>query len=371
VPASPAALLHQRAYRAPRFPLERVVTDVLAECLQISTLGIDDNFFESVDTPLLGDPGRFAAARHLQGRSAGSRRIRDADGGQLSAFLLNAPDAKIGTSCDAVPAISAMGDNEVDALLASEVELPVSETGEPAFTPIQPARDTSISGTDSGPRRGGPAPLSLPRSGWWFLNQYSPESPAYNTLAPLPLLEPINVAALQHSLTEMVRPSRGVAHDFRVIDGTPMQIVAAEGDAPLIVKDYRNLPAEEGRAAGMAFIKAEALRPFDLEARSAAARAADAAGRRSVATGRDDAPHHLRCLVAANLLQRPDYDLPGVLPWKTRAACASFRVQYADFAQWQRENASGRAAARELTLLTRQLSDALPSSSYRPIALAR
>jgi amino acid adenylation domain-containing protein len=368
---SPDALLHQRAYRAPRFPLERVVTDVLAECLQIGTLGIDDNFFEVGGHSLLATQV-VSRLRDIFKVDLPVRVIFEMPTAvQLSAFLLNTPEREVRERAATLfQQISAMGDNEVDTLLASKVELPVSETGEAAGKPIQPAHDTSISPRIPVRPNGGPAPLSFAQERLWFLNQYSPESPAYNTLAPLPLLEPINLAALQHSLTEMVRRHEVLRTTFRVIDGTPMQIVAATGHAPLIVKDYRNLPAEEGRAAGMAFIKAEALRPFDLEQgpllRVLLMRPAAGPSLLVVMM------HHIisdawsRRIFFNDLITM--YEAFGL---GKPSPLAPLSVQYADFARWQREMLQGTLLREKLTYWTRQLSDApafleLPSDRPRP-----
>jgi amino acid adenylation domain-containing protein len=369
---SPDALLRQRAYRAPRFPLERVVTDVLAECLQISALGIDDNFFEVGGHSLLATQV-VSRLRDIFKVDLPVRVVFEMPtAAQLSAFLLNAPDREDRERAATLfQQISAMGDNEVDALLASEVELPVTEAGEAAVAPIQPARDTSISGRIPVRADWGPAPLSFAQERLWFLNQYSPESPAYNTLAPLPLLEPINVAALQHSLTEMVRRHEVLRTTFRVIDGTPMQIVAAEGVAPLIVKDYRNLPAEEGRAAGMAFIKAEALRPFDLERgpllrvllmRPAASPSLLVVMMHHVISDAWSQRIFFNDLIT--IYQAYCLGKPSPLP--------PLPVQYADFAQWQREMLQGAPLREKLTYWTRQLSDApafleLPTDRPRPL----
>jgi len=107
-----------------RFRWSASSTDVLAECLQISTLGIDDNFFEVVDT-------RCWRPRSCRGCATSSRSIcrfavvfempkRRA----IVSFLLNAPDAKIGNELRRCSSKSPRWRNEVDALLASRSSCP-------------------------------------------------------------------------------------------------------------------------------------------------------------------------------------------------------------------------------------------------------
>src|SRR5438046_1672738 len=70
-------------------------------------------------------------------------------------------------------------------------------------------RKEGVSTTQAGriPRRSGagPAPLSFGQQRLWFLDQLEPGSPIYNSLTAVRLSGPLDTAALEKSLAEIVR----------------------------------------------------------------------------------------------------------------------------------------------------------------------
>ncbi len=115
-------------------------------------------------------------------------------------------------------------------------------------------------------RRGesGPAPLSFAQEQIWLHCQFAKD--LYNESVTVFRRGPLDVTALQRSLTEIIRRHEAWRTSFQVIDGQPMQVVNPPYQPKLEVIDLR------GRA-GAADRDAEALRlgrerarePFDME----------------------------------------------------------------------------------------------------------
>ncbi len=131
---------------------------------------------------------------------------------------------------------------------------------------------------------------------------------------------------------------------FPEVEGVPVQRIAADAVVPLRWVDFSGLPAEQGRAALVALSEQQAHEPFDLRngpvLRIVVARMAprehvflfaahhilaEGWGMDVFATELGSAAHEAR-------VQGREADLPAL------------RIQYADFAAWQRRwLASGRA----------------------------
>ncbi|HEY7076990.1 MAG TPA: amino acid adenylation domain-containing protein, partial [Solirubrobacteraceae bacterium] len=180
-------------------------------------------------------------------------------------------------------------------------------------------------GDEIAPRAGnGPAPLSFAQQRLWFLDQLVPGSPFYTIAAALRLTGPIDAAALERAVGEVVRRHEALRTTFQAIDGEPRQVVAPELSVPLRVIAV----ADEEHATRVA--TEEARRPFDL-ARGPLLRAtllelADSDARVLVLT-----LHHI---VAdgwsMGVLFRELSALYG------GAELPELDVQYADYAVWQR-----------------------------------
>ena len=112
-------------------------------------------------------------------------------------------------------------------------------------------------------------------------------------------------------------------------------------------------------------------RPFDLDARPAAARVADPARRRRPRAPARVAPRLVRRVVA----QHPDARAVGALRRASQRRASRHsrrsRVQYGDFARWQRDTLQGAALERHVAFWREQLRDApalleLPTDRPRP-----
>jgi amino acid adenylation domain-containing protein len=115
-------------------------------------------------------------------------------------------------------------------------------------------------------RRARPAriPLSFPQQRLWFMDQFDPDSAAYNVPTGMWMHGHPDVAILERTLSEIVR-----RHEvLRTVMGSDeqgafQQVMPA---TPLTIErhDLDHLPHEERRAAARDIARAEAGRPFDI-----------------------------------------------------------------------------------------------------------
>ncbi|GAB3897494.1 hypothetical protein GCM10029964_080440 [Kibdelosporangium lantanae] len=162
-------------------------------------------------------------------------------------------------------------------------------------------------------------PLSFAQQRLWFMEQLRPGDQAYRLAGELHLTGPVDVAALQAAMAEVVRRHESLRTVYVVRDDEPRQLVTNGLADPL--------PLVEG---DLATIRAEFdAEPFDLTRGPAKARLVRVADDRYAALL---ALHHIaadgwsmRILVRELLALYRGESLPPV------------EVQYADFASWQRE----------------------------------
>ena len=107
-------------------------------------------------------------------------------------------------------------------------------------------------------------PLSFAQQRLWFLDQWEPDSPFYNIAAAVRLTGPLDVAALEQSLNEIVRRHEVLRAAFVTEKGHPVQVIAPELTLTLPVVDLRHLPEAEREAEALRLATEEAQRPFDL-----------------------------------------------------------------------------------------------------------
>src|SRR5262245_41506936 len=95
------------------------------------------------------------------------------------------------------------------------------------------------------PRRNdtGPVPLSFAQQRLWFLERLGDSN--YLIPATFQLTGPVDVAALERSLNEIVQRHEALRTTFTTIDGQPMQVIAPRLPLTLSIFDLSHLPADE------------------------------------------------------------------------------------------------------------------------------
>ncbi len=208
------------------------------------------------------------------------------------------------------------------------------------------------------PRRG-EQPLSFIQERLWFLYQLQPDNIAYNIVAALRFRVPLDTAAIDRTMTEIVRRHDVLRTTVVSREGLPFAMVAPPSPIQVRVVDLRFLPSEEQRREAERMKDGEARQPFDLTAGPLL--------RLSILQyGEQDwelltAQHHIvsdrwSIGVLMNEVQALYRDFAAGKP----SSLAELPVQYADFAIWQRERMEDDLARSQLAYWLKQLGGDLP-----------
>ncbi|MFC7277323.1 amino acid adenylation domain-containing protein [Paractinoplanes rhizophilus] len=218
--------------------------------------------------------------------------------------------------------------------------------------------------------RTGRLPLSFAQQRLWFLDQFAPGLPVYNSPLPLRLRGPLRPDVLGRALTRLVQRHEIMRTRYLAENGVPYQVIdEAPDEVPMRLIDLSGQDDREQRM--LELVRAEARRPFDL--------GTDPSLRASlVRLGADDhvvmlGLHHITTdgwstgILAAELVRLYlafAAGAPDPLP--------ELAVQYADYACWQREMLTGDEKDKHLAYWTQRLHDApeldFPSDRARPAA---
>ena len=213
-------------------------------------------------------------------------------------------------------------------------------------------------------------PLSFPQQRLWFLHQMEPSNAAYNMPLAFRLSGPLEVAALQWSLDEIVRRHEILRTTFDLLDQEPVQLIAATGDLTLVVTDLSSLPPSASEVEAEMLASEETQRAFDL-VRGPLIRAM------LMRLGTDEhvllvTMHHI---ISDGWSQTILLNELGALYEAALAGRTSplpeLSIQYADFAEWQREWLQGERLDQQLEYWRKHLAGAsqsleLPTDRPRP-----
>ncbi|MFN0056081.1 MAG: amino acid adenylation domain-containing protein [Planctomycetales bacterium] len=203
---------------APRTPVEELLAGIWSSVLGVEQVGIHDSFFE------LG--GHSLLATKV------TARVRDALQVELPVrSLFEAPTV---------------------AELAARIEQTRSDPPAAGILPLRPAP------------RNGRLPLSFAQERLWFLDQLDPGSATYNIPWIHRLRGPLNVAALERSLQEIVRRHAALRTTFVLVDSQPQVVVLEPAPFHLTVTDLQGVSENGREAEAQRLAVEEAGRPFDL-----------------------------------------------------------------------------------------------------------
>ena len=210
--------------------------------------------------------------------------------------------------------------------------------------------------------------LSFAQQRLWFLEQLEPGSPVYHIPAAFRLQGVVDTAVLQASLNQIARRHESLRTVFVAEEGEPFQKVLPEIELPLSVVDLRSISSNEQEVEQRLF--AETQRPFNLQR--------DPLFRTTIFQLADDEciilfmMHHIisdgwsmgvlfgeLTAVYNATVQNETVNLPE-LP-----------IQYADFAEWQRDWLQGDVLAAQIEYWKNHLHGApslleLPLDKPRP-----
>jgi amino acid adenylation domain-containing protein len=322
LPLSPAGKIDRRAlpappsargdgeYVAPGTAAEMRLAELWGEVLGLDQVGLSDNFFELGGHSLL-------ATRVMA-------RIRDAF--------------------------------DTDLPLRTLFERPTIAMLAPLLPPEPRAKQDRVQQI---PKRANPgrARLAFAQERLWFLDQLQPGQALYNVPAAVRLRMPVNEGVLERTLNELVRRHESLRTTFDSEGGTPVQRIATEAKLTLALFDLSVFPPMVAEEYAQRIAQEEVLRPFDLS-RGPLLRAT---------LVRLTPFDHLLLLTLHHIVS--DGWSMGVLFRELEAIYEAFGtgrpsplpelpIQYADFAEWQRQWLSGDRLTELLEYWKQQLADA-------------
>ncbi len=214
-------------------------------------------------------------------------------------------------------------------------------------------------------------PVSFAQERIWFLEQLESESIFHNVPAAVRLPGPLSVSLLERCIEEMVRRHESLRTTFGSVEGRPVQIIAPELHIPVTLVDLEAFFSPSQREAEAQRLAAvESRRPFDL-IRGPLLR---------VMLLRLAAADHVLLLTLHHIIS--DGWSMGVLLQELSvlyeayssgrpSPLAELAIQYADFAQWQRQWLQGEVLDQHRQWWCEQLRGApaqleLPADHPRP-----
>src|SRR5215213_6974498 len=203
-------------------------------------------------------------------------------------------------------------------------------------------------------------PLSFAQQRLWFLDSLNPDSAFYNAPMAIRLRGELNENAFERGLNELLQRHESLRTSFSVLDGQAVQVIAPslKLDFPLI--DLTHLAEDEAEAEVRRLANADAQLPFDLR-RAPLMRAA---------LLRLSTTHHILLLSlhhivtdgwSNNVLYRELTTLYHAFNAGLEPQLPELRIQYADFAVWQRKWLQGEVLEEHLSYWREQLAGAAPT----------
>ncbi|MBZ4422888.1 non-ribosomal peptide synthase/polyketide synthase [Myxococcus sp. RHST-1-4] len=312
-----------RAHVEPRTDTERAVARIWSEVLNVQGVGALDSFFD------LG--GHSLLATQVISRLRNTLKVEL----PLQELFDLTTVAAVAKRIDALaPAASSQG---------APVAIVPSEAGGPRLAP-----------------RGRRAELSFAQQRLWFLDQYQPGSALYNVPAALRMEGTLDVGALERAFAELVRRHQSLRTTFQAREAGPVQVIAPEWTSRLERESLGHLPEPEREAEAPRLAREEARRPFDLSSGPLLRARLLSLSERS----------HLLLVTMHHIIS--DGWSTGVLIREVATLYEAFAsgrpsplpelpIQYADYAEWQREWLQGEVLERQLSWWKQRLEGIPPA----------
>ncbi len=212
-------------------------------------------------------------------------------------------------------------------------------------------------------------PASYAQQRLWVLDQLVPGNPFYNMCSLLPLRAQ-NVAAIERALNEIVSRHETLRTTFSTVDGQPVQVIAPSLKLTIPVVDFRSVPQAEQLVKLQRLTQEEACRPFDL-ARGPLLRATLVRQKETESTLLLIIHHIVSDGWSMTVLFRELTALYQSYLSGRPASLPQPRLQYADFAVWQRNWLKGEVLDQQLNYWRQQLEGVpflrLPTDRPRPL----
>lgn len=213
-------------------------------------------------------------------------------------------------------------------------------------------------------------PASFAQERLWFLDQFEPGSAFYNIPVTVGLPGAVRQEALRESLRQIIRRHEVLRTTFAVVAGRPVQVIHGEVELQLPYRDLGHLPRVKREAELKRLATEQAQEPFDLRRGPLL---------RGLLVRLGGGEHQLLLtmhhIVSDGWSMGIFFQELGLLYEAAlqgrEAQLAALPIQYADFAQWQREWLEGAVREELVSYWREQLAGApgvleLPTDHARP-----
>lgn len=216
-------------------------------------------------------------------------------------------------------------------------------------------------------------PLSFLQQPFWLLSQLTPNKPVYNQGLHLHLPGPLDVAALEQSVQEIIRRHEAWRTSFPLEDEQPVQRIHPAFALALPMADLQHLPAAEREAEALRRGTELINQPFDLS---------KAPPLRALLVRLGQQEHRL--FLALHHIISDGFSTHQVFLQELHALYQAFStgqpsplpnltLQYGDYTVWQRETLQGESLEQHLSYWRGRLADApdelaLPFDHPRPFS---
>src|ERR1700677_1134463 len=313
----------EQSYVGPRTPTEELLCGIWAKVLGVERVGVEDNFFELGGHSLLATQV-VSQLRQVFGIELPLRQVFEA------------------------PTVAGLAVRVEEAQQAGEGR---------RILPLEAVE------------RGEELALSYAQQRLWFIDQLEGGSAAYNIAVAVRMKGKLEVEVLRRSLNEVVRRHEALRTRFEMRSGVGMQVIAAEWEQPLEVVDLQVWEEEEREAEVLRLAGEEACRRFDL-VQGPLLRA------RLLLLGAEEqvllfTMHHIISDGwSMGVLVREVAELYEVYARGEESRLSELKIQYSDYAVWQREYLESGVGNEQLGYWKEQLEGMraleLPLDGARP-----
>ncbi len=213
-------------------------------------------------------------------------------------------------------------------------------------------------------------PLSFAQERLWFLDQLEPNSPFYNIPEAFRIKGKVDFQLLEKAVNEVLRRHESLRTTFHAVDGKPHVQIHDALQISLEIEDYRKLPAKEKEAAILELLHRTATTPIPL----------DTLPLFRVKVARESNTSNVIILVmhhiisddwSIKVLMREIAVIYNALRHHQPVPLPELKIQYADYAHWQRNWLKGEVLEAHLDFWKNYLKDApplleLPTDKPRP-----
>ncbi|HYA79395.1 MAG TPA: condensation domain-containing protein, partial [Methylocystis sp.] len=206
-------------------------------------------------------------------------------------------------------------------------------------------------------------PLSFAQQRLWFLHEVAPQDGSYNILVIFRLFGDLDVGIFRFCLQEVVRRHEILRTRFVYCDGEALQDVLPDLQIAVPVVDLSGLPSQRREEEARRRVEAQAQEPFDLSKAPLLRALLLDMGRRGVAERREHVVaitlHHIVSDGWSNdVLIREFTELYEAFAAGRAAPLQPLKLQYGDYAVWQRKWLQGEVLERQLAYWRGALSNA-------------